>query len=195
MTNVVATLGRGEARQTFAEEWPERVDRATAGLAHDGFEFGEAQLDGVEVGAVGRQEPQRRAGRFNGGPDAVDLVGGEIVGDHDVAGLQRGDEDLFDVGEETGPVHRAIQDPGGGEPRHPQRRDEGATLPPPLGRVIGDPLAAQPAPIATEQIGRDPAFIEKDEVGRVEGRGGRRPLRARGRDVGAIVFGRTHRFF
>ena len=195
MPDVVATLGGGEARQTLAEEWPERVDRATAGLANDGFQFGEAQLDRVEVGTVWRQEPQRRAGRFNGGPDAVDLVGGEIIGDDDVAGLQRRDEDLFDVGEEAGPVHGASEDSGGGEPRHPQRGDEGAALPPPLGRVIGDPLAARPAPIAADQIGGDPAFIEKDEVGRVEGRGGRRPLRARGRDVGAIVFGRAHRFF
>ena len=195
MTDVVATLGRGEARQTLAEERPERVDRSTAGRANDGFEFGEAELDGVEVGAVGRQEPQRRADRFNGGPHAVDRVGGEIVGDHDVAGLQRRDEDLFDVGEEAGPVHRAIEDPGGGEPRHPQRSDEGAAFPPALGRVIGDSLATGAASIAAKEIGGDPRFIEKDEAGRVEGRGGRCPLRAGGRDVGPVVFGRAHRFF
>ena len=195
MTDVVATLGRGEARQTLAEERPERVDRSTAGGADDGFEFGEAELDGVEVGAVGRQEPQGRAGRFNGGPHAVDLVGGEIVGDHDVAGLQRRDEDLFDVGQEAGPVHRTIQDPGGGEPRHPQRGDEGAAFPAAVGRVIGDPLAAGATPLSPEEIGGDPRFIEKDEAGRVEGRGGGHPVCAGGRDVGTIVFGRAHRFF
>ena len=160
MTDVVATLGRREARQTRAEERPERV---------------EAQLDGVEVGTVRRQEPQRRAGAFDGRPHPVDLVRGEIVDDHDVAGLQRRNEDLFDIGQEAGPVHRAIEDPWGGEPRHPQRGDEGAALSPALGCVIGDPLAAGAAPIAPEQIGGDPAFIEKDEVGRVEGRGGCRP--------------------
>ena len=165
MTDVVATLGRREARQTRAEERPERVDRSPARLTDDGFELGEAQLDGVEVGTIRRQEPQRR------------------------------NEDLFDIGQEAGPVHRAIEDPGGGEPRHPQRGDEGAALPPALGCVIGDPLAAGAAPIAPEQIGGDPAFIEKDEVGRVEGRGGCRPLRAGGRDVGAIVFGCAYRFF
>ena len=58
MTDVVATLGRGEARQTLAEKRPERVDRSTAGRAEDGFEFGEVELDGVEVRAVGsRMEP------------------------------------------------------------------------------------------------------------------------------------------
>ena len=64
MMDVVAAFGGGEARQTRTEERPERVDRAAAGFADDGFEFGEAQLDGVEVGTVGRQEAQRRAGRF-----------------------------------------------------------------------------------------------------------------------------------
>ena len=112
-----------------------------------------------------------------------------------VTGLQRRYEDLFDVGEEAGPVHRAVEDPGGGEPRHPQRGDEGAALPPPLGGVIGDPLAAGAAPIPPQEIGGDPGFIEKDEAGRVERRSGRRPLRAGGRDVRAIVFGRAHRFF
>ena len=195
MMDVVAALGGGEARQTLTEERPERVDRAAAGFADDGFEFGEAQLDGVEVGAVGREEAQRRADGFNGVAHAVDFVSGEIVGNHDVAGLQRRHEDLFDVGEEADPVHRAIQDAWSGQPRHPQRGDEGAAFPPTLRRVIGDPLAARAAPIPPQEIGGDPAFIEKDEAGRVESRGGRCPLRAGGRDVWAIVFGRAYRFF
>ena len=67
MPDVVATLGGGKARQTRTQEGPERVDGATAGLTDNRFEFGEAELDGIEVGAVGRQEPQRRAGGCNGG--------------------------------------------------------------------------------------------------------------------------------
>ena len=166
MMDVVAAFGGGEARQTRTEERPERVERAAAGLADDSFECGEAQLDGVEVGTVGRQEAQRRAGRFTSVAHAVDFVRGEVVGNHHVTGLQRRDEDLFDVGEEAGPVHRAIEDPRRGEPRHPQRGDEGTALPPTLGRVIGDPLAAKAAPIAPQEIGGDPAFIQKDEASR-----------------------------
>ena len=85
--DVVATLGGGKARQTRTQEGPERVDGATAGLTDNRFEFGEAELDGVEVGAVGRQEPQRRAGGCNGGLHPLDLVGRDIVRDHDVPGL------------------------------------------------------------------------------------------------------------
>ena len=84
MPDIGATLGRSEARQARAEQGPERVDRPTAGLAHDGFECGEAQLDGVEVGAVGREEAQRRADGFNGVAYAGDFVSGEIVRDDDV---------------------------------------------------------------------------------------------------------------
>ena len=194
MTDVVATLGRGEAGQRGAEERPERLDRSTAGFTNDSFEFRKGQFDGVEVGAVGRQEAQRGADRFNRVAHPVDLVGGEIVRDHDVAGLQRRDEDVFDVGEEAGPIHGAVQHPRGGEPRHPQRRDEGAALPPTLGRVIGNPLAAGAAPIPPEEIGGDAALIKKDEARWVEGWGRCRPLPAGGRDVGTVVFGRVHRF-
>ena len=76
MPDVVATLGGGKARQTRTQEGPERVDGATAGLTDNRFEFGEAEFDGVEVGAVGRQEPQRRAGGCNGG---LQPVGGELL--------------------------------------------------------------------------------------------------------------------
>ena len=74
----------------------------------------------------------------------------------------------------------------------PSIGDEGTALPPTLGRVIGDPLAAKAAPIAPRRLVATP--LSSDEA-RVERRGSRRPLRAGGRDVGAIVFGRAYRFF
>ena len=146
-------FGGGEARQTRTEERPERVDRAAAGFADDGFEFGEAQLDGVEVGTVGRQEAQRRAAASIAWrtPRLCARRGCRQSPCHRAATSVRGSAD---VGEEAGPVHRAIEDPRRGEPRHPQRGDEGTALPPTLGRVIGDPLAAKAAPIAPQEIGR-----------------------------------------
>ena len=160
MTDVVATFGGGEARQTLAEERPERVDRSAAGLADDGLELGEAQLDGVEVGAVGREEAQRRADGFNGVAHAVDFVSGEIVGNHDVAGLQRRHEDLFDVGEEAD-VHICLGSSGEGPETGDAR--QGA-------QAAGDGGTAR---------------LEKDEAARSGGV----PTARGGRDVGAIVFG------
>ena len=95
------------------------------GFADDGFEFGEAQLDGVEVGTVGRQEAQRRAGRFNSVAHAVDFVAARLSAITMSPGCNVGTRICFDVGEEAGPVYRAIEDPRRGEPRHPQRGDEG----------------------------------------------------------------------
>jgi hypothetical protein len=64
-----------------------------------------------------------------------------------------------------------------------------------VGRVVGHALPAGAAPIAPQQIGGDPGFIEKDEVGRVQVGGGRRPLDAGGRDVRPVLFGGAYRFF
>ena len=119
----------------------------------------------------------------------------EVVGDDDVAGLQRRDENLFDVGEKARAVDRAIEDAGRRESGHPQRREKRARLPPRARSVIMDALAAQGAAIPSKQIGGDAGFAEKDEAHRIPGRRGGVPDAARGRDVRPIVFGRPYRFF
>ena len=40
----------------------------------------------------------------------MDLVGGQIVHDHDVAGAQLGNERLLDIGEKGLAVHQAVED-------------------------------------------------------------------------------------
>ena len=47
---------RAEGFEDFAEASPCRVDATLVGLAQQGLEFGEHHLDGIEIGAVGRQE-------------------------------------------------------------------------------------------------------------------------------------------
>ena len=98
MAEVVSALGGREAGEARAEQRPERVDGPTAGCTEDGFQLGEAELDGVEVGAVGRQEPQGCAGGFDRVAHPVDFVRGKVVRNDDIAGLEGGDEDLLDVG-------------------------------------------------------------------------------------------------
>ena len=195
MAEVVSALGGREAGEARAKQRPERVDGPTAGCTEDGFQLGEAELDGVEVGAIGRQEPQGCAGGFDRVAHPVDFVRGKVVRNDDIAGLEGGDEDLLDVGAETDPVHRPVEHAGGREPGDAEAGDERTGLPMPLGGVIGHALAAGAAPIAPKEIGRDAGFIEKDEVGRVKRGRGRRPLRAGGRDVRPVLFGGAHRFF
>ena len=72
-------IRRAEVRQALAEDRPERLGAATASGANEGLELREAELDGIEVRAVGWQVPE-------GGPGGLDgalmpaLVGPEIVG-------------------------------------------------------------------------------------------------------------------
>jgi len=140
---VIAALGWCESRDALAEQGPERLDRSTARGAHQGFEFREAQLDRIEIRTVRGQVPQRGAGRFDQPLDAVDVMRGEVVGDDDVAGRQRGDQDLFDVGEKTVAIHRAVDDAGRGQPAHTEAGDKGARLPARERRMIADAGAAR----------------------------------------------------
>lgn len=74
MTKVVAALVGAEALQTFTEEQPEGLDGPIAGGADDRFQLREAELDGIEVGTVGREIPERGVGALDRAADAGDLV-------------------------------------------------------------------------------------------------------------------------
>ena len=101
MPNIGAAFVRAEVRQALAEERPERLGAATASGANEGRELREAELDGIEVRAVGWHVPEGGPGGLEGALDAGDLVGPEIVGHDDVAGLQGRHQDLVDVGAEA----------------------------------------------------------------------------------------------
>ena len=77
-------------RQALAEERPERLGAATASGANEGLELREAELDGMEVRAIGWQVPEGGPGSLDGALDAGDLVGPESVGNDDVAGRRVG---------------------------------------------------------------------------------------------------------
>ena len=195
MAEIIAALGWGETRDTLAEQRPERVNRATPRSTHQRFELRETELDRIEIGTVGRQVAQGGAGGFDRVLDAVDVMRREVIGDHDVAGRERGDEDLGDVGEKAVAVHRAVDHPRRGQPGDAQTGDKGAGLPPRHGRVVADPVAAWAAAIPPQQVRGDTSFIKKDEARGVPGRRRGLPLVPRGGDVGPVVFGRAYRFF
>ena len=107
-------------RQALAEERPERLGAATASGANEGLALRDAELDGIEVRAIGWQVPEGGPGGLDGALDAGDLVGPEIVGNDDVAGLQ-------------GRRRRV--------PRDPRGREKRAGLPAPAGGVVVDARA------------------------------------------------------
>ena len=109
--------------------------------------------------------------------------------------MERGDQDLLDVGEEAGTVNGAIEDAGRGQASDAERREERTGLPPRARRVVVDACAARGAAVAPEQIGGDAGFVEKHQVRRVPAWGRGVPGGARAGDVRPVVLGRPHRFF
>jgi hypothetical protein len=84
-------------------------DGAHGDLAQEVLDLGEDLLDRVQVRRVFRQEEELGAGgadelAYNSG-----LVTAEIVHDYDVAGMKRGDEDLFDIGPEALTVDGTVE--------------------------------------------------------------------------------------
>jgi hypothetical protein len=99
------------------------------------FELGEDLFDGVQVGAVGRQEDQVRAPGSDGGAGGLALVAAEVVQDDHVAGSQRRGEDLLDVEAEELAVDRTVDHPGRIDAVVAQGGDEGQGLPVAVGRI------------------------------------------------------------
>ena len=75
--------------------------------------------------------------------DGLALVRGQIVHDDDVAGLESGNEDLDDVGEEALAVDRAVEQAGRREAIVAERRDERQRLPTPVRHLIPETMAAR----------------------------------------------------
>src|SRR5206468_5544015 len=163
----IAALGWCESRDALAEQGPERLDRSTARGAHQTFELRETLFDRIEIGTVRGQVPQGRAGGLDQRLHALDVMRGEVVGDDDVAWRQRGDQDLFDIGEKTVAIHRAVDDTRRGQPGDSQASDKRARLPPRERRMIADAGAAWTASVPAQKIRRNTGFIEKDEARRV----------------------------
>ena len=110
MGEVVATFLRPEAVQQRPDPPPRRLNRPFGRVAEQGFELGKDLFNRVEIGGVGRQEAECGPRALNGGAHGGTLVAAQIVHNDDSARRERGQQTLFDIGQEAGPVDRAIED-------------------------------------------------------------------------------------
>lgn len=142
---------------------PDFVIGSGGGLADQGLEFRERHFDGVEVGAVGRQEEEPCTERFEclGGCGA--FVAGEVIEDHHIPRLQRRRQLGFDVEIEALAVDRALDHPRGGEPVMTQPGDEGLRMPVPERRVIEQPLAPRRPSCGLDKLGVKRGFVDEDQ--------------------------------
>jgi len=163
MTNVVGAFFGGEEFQSAANDIPEGVDGSGLCFAQQLFEFGEGHLDRIEVGTVGRQEQEARAGAGDEARRFIVLMARQIVEDHRVAWAQSRDENLLDIGEETlgvdWPVeHKGCNESLAGEAGKKRRRF------PMTVRGMADGACADIGPgVTTRHGGRRPSLVEENQ--------------------------------
>lgn len=115
MADEVATFGGGEESQGHRHERTDLVKVSGPRRSEKRLQFGERELNRIEVGTVRREKPQLRADGFNRGTYGGLFVDGEIVEDNDIPRPQRRDQDLVHIGEEGRIVDRPVEDGGSRE--------------------------------------------------------------------------------
>ena len=195
MADVVPTFGGGEERKCRGNQRVDVIERTWARGAEQRFQFGECQLDRIEVRTVRRQESERRTDAFNGRSDVGLSVDREVIEHHHVAWPQRRHQHLFDVGQEAGGVDGPVKHRGCGQTIGPQGDHHRVRFPMSAGRVIVQPHTAWTASIAAEQISGDATLIEKDVLPHIAKRQPGSPATAVSGDVGPSLFFGVDGFF
>jgi hypothetical protein len=195
VAHVIRAFNGCEESQCRRDQLADLIEAAWARRAKKRYQFGKGLFDGIEVGAIRRQESEVRAGCFNRGANRGLLVDREVVQHDDIAWAECRQQHLLDVGAEHGRVHRAIEHGGGGESVEAQAHDDGVRLPVAAGRVVLQTCPARAAAIPTQQIRRHATFIEKDVVAHIAQRLPRPPLASGGGDVRPALFVSEYGFF
>ena len=110
MADEIATFGGREAVQGGRDQFTDLIEGPRAGRAEERFQFGERELDRIEVRTVGRQKTDPRADPFDSGVHLGLFVHREVVEHDDVNRPQRRREDLLDIREAHRVVDRAVKD-------------------------------------------------------------------------------------
>lgn len=84
------------------------------------------------------------------------------VEDDDVAWLEGGNENSFDIDEERLAVDRSIEQPGSIDTVMAQRGQESARIPVTMRDLIDEPLAASRPAMTARHVGLGPGFIDED---------------------------------
>ena len=119
----------------------------------------------------------------------------EVVDDDDVAGLERGHQHLFDIGQEAFAVDRPIDHTGSVETVVAQRSKEGQRPPAAMWSLGNQPLATSSAAMGARNVGFGPGLVDEDQAGRIKPPLILSPLRPPPGDVGTILLAGVQAFF
>lgn len=166
MGEPAAGVSGGQRLQGGGDSGVACLARPGAGAAEDRLELTEGLLDGIEIRRVGWQEEDVTARGLDQTLGGGALMNAEVVPDDELAGTQRGHQDLGDEDVKCQPVEGSLPRHGGGDPPPRERRDQRG-----LGPVIARGGADHPlAPWRPTEAGRhcqvDATLIDEDEVGR-----------------------------
>ncbi len=195
MAEIVGAFLGAEGVEEGADAGPQILDCSLGGLAQQRLEFGEEQLDRVEVGGVGRQVAQGGAGRFDRLAHAGHFVRLEIVHDDEVAFGQGRDQALADIGQEDCAIHRVIDDKGRGDLAAAQSGDKGGDLPVAVRHPANEPRAAPRATTGSGHISAGAGLVDEHQVGGIKGGLIVPPALARLGDVGTFLLAGVQNFF
>src|SRR5450631_3936673 len=129
MTKKALAMIRLERTESLDQGGLKLIEGAGRGPAQMGLEFGEGQLDGIEIGTVRRQVAHLGPTGGDQLPDARHLMGGEVVEDDDVAGTQFGTENVLEVSGENLGIDRPLDEERRGDSFPAQGGNKSRALP------------------------------------------------------------------
>ena len=118
-------------------------------------------------------------------------MAGQVVHDDDVAGLEFGNEELFDIGFERDRVDGPVEDEWRNEAFKTQAGDEGCRFPMAMWDGSSQSFAFGRAPKAARHIGGGPGLVDEDQLFRIEIELAFEPGLATFQNVGALLLGRV----
>jgi hypothetical protein len=133
--------------------------------------------------------------RFYGLADALDLVGGQVVHDDNVAGFQGGSKELLRPGPEGLAIHRAIQRHGCGDAVATKGREERGCAPVAVRRLHQQPVTDGTAATAAHHVGGKAGLVDEGETVDIEAGLVLNPVFTRRLDVRPVLLGCVKGFF
>jgi len=123
------------------------------------------------------------------------LMAAEVVHDHQIAWLKRGDQRFLDVGSKAFAVDRTVDEPRRLDAVVTERGDEGHGFPMAVGNFGDEPLAARRPAAQRLHVGLRPGLVDEHQTLGVDPALALRPLGASPGDVRPIAFAGDDGFF
>ena len=159
------------------------------------LEFGKCQFDGIEVGAVRRQEADANPSSREQPTDVLDFMGEEVVEDECVALAQLRTEHLFQINRENPGIDRAFNQKRGFDAFMAQSRNKSGTLPVAVRNGAETTLTHRTATMVAGHLGVQAGFINKHQLADIPAGLLPAPKPPGGFNVRPILLGGARRFY